>query len=322
MAHLHSTHSDGTGTVAQIAKAARRAGVDVVLLTDHDTLAAQRSGEEGWHGDVLVLVGMEITPKDQDHYLAFGITEEVSASLPPADACAAVRAAGGFGFAAHPFALGSDAFKRAGYPYTALDSEDLHGIELWSIVSDTGSQFRSKLDLLRFLLRPDSMIKAPPEVNMREWDRLCSTRPTVAIGGIDAHQIGLRIGPFVPLRLMAYHRSFRLLRTHVLCDEPPNGDLDHDRGLVYGALREGRCYLARDSLADATGFRFEADGSGTYRAHTPHPARIRLLRDGTEVASASGTTLEHAAEGPGAYRIEAWLGDRLWVASNPVYARP
>ena len=31
--HLHSLHSDGTGTVDEIVRAARRAGVDVVLLT-------------------------------------------------------------------------------------------------------------------------------------------------------------------------------------------------------------------------------------------------------------------------------------------------
>ncbi|MGH2783367.1 MAG: hypothetical protein ACRDLA_18525, partial [Thermoleophilaceae bacterium] len=49
--HLHSTHSDGTGTVPQIARAARRAKADVVLLTDHDTLEARRRGEEGWYGD-------------------------------------------------------------------------------------------------------------------------------------------------------------------------------------------------------------------------------------------------------------------------------
>ena len=60
--HLHSVHSDGTGTVAQIAAAARRAGVDVVLLTDHDTLEARRRGEEGWHGPVLVCVGSEVSP--------------------------------------------------------------------------------------------------------------------------------------------------------------------------------------------------------------------------------------------------------------------
>ena len=61
--HLHSTYSDGTGTVKQIARAGRRARADVVLLTDHDTLAAKRNGEEGWYGDVLLLVGTEVSPR-------------------------------------------------------------------------------------------------------------------------------------------------------------------------------------------------------------------------------------------------------------------
>lgn len=323
--HVHSTHSDGTGTVAQIAKAAARAGADVVLLTDHDTLAAREAGEEGWHGDVLVLVGEEITPVDQDHYLAFGIERTVSRRLPPAEACAAVRAAGGFGFAAHPFAPGSEPFKRGGYPYTALDCEALHGIELWSIVGDTGSQFRKRRDLLRFLAAPNRFVRHPPEVNMREWDRLCAARRTVAVGGLDAHQIGIRIAGRVPLRLMGYHRTFRILRTHVLAPE-------RTPAAVYDALREGRCYLARDGLADATGFTFSADGipmgaetdagTLTLRAGTPRSARIRLLRDGREIAAADGTDLAHTVSGPGVFRVEAWLGGRLWIASNPVYARP
>src|SRR3954468_6173565 len=65
--HVHPNHSDGSGTVAQIARAARRAGIDVVLLTDHDTLAAKRAGEERWYDDVLVLVGEEVSPTDRDH---------------------------------------------------------------------------------------------------------------------------------------------------------------------------------------------------------------------------------------------------------------
>ena len=59
--HVHSTYSDGTGTVPEIAAAAGRNGVDVVLLTDHDTLAARRRGEERWHDSVLVLVGEEVS---------------------------------------------------------------------------------------------------------------------------------------------------------------------------------------------------------------------------------------------------------------------
>ena len=42
--HLHSLYSDGTGTVPEIVRAARRARADVVLLTDHDTLEAKHRG--------------------------------------------------------------------------------------------------------------------------------------------------------------------------------------------------------------------------------------------------------------------------------------
>src|SRR5947207_3349753 len=156
--HLHSVHSDGTGTVDQIAAAARRAGVDVVLLTDHDTLEARRRGEEGWHGPVLVCVGTEVSPLGHDHYLAFGLEREVD------------------------------------------------------------------------------------------------------LRGLDAHQLGLRIAGRVPLRLMAYRRSFSFLRTHLLLDRPFTGDADRDRDAVYAALRAGRCYLAMDRLAPAEGFAFGGDG--------------------------------------------------------------
>ena len=70
--HLHSLYSDGTGTVQEIARAGEANGLDFVLLTDHDTLEARDRGEEGWHGKVLLLVGEEVSPKGQDHFLAFG----------------------------------------------------------------------------------------------------------------------------------------------------------------------------------------------------------------------------------------------------------
>src|SRR2546421_2098031 len=93
--HVHSTYSDGTGTVPQIARAAARAGVDVVLLTDHDTLEARRRGEERWYGDVLVLVGEEVSPTDRDHFLAFGIEREIGRRLSGPEICRAVEDAGG-----------------------------------------------------------------------------------------------------------------------------------------------------------------------------------------------------------------------------------
>src|SRR4051794_40058991 len=250
--HLHSTYSDGTGTVAQIARAASRAGVDVVLLTDHDTLA----GEEGWYDDVLVLVGEEVTPPNRDHFLAFDIEERVSSRLSGPEICDAVRAQGGFGFAAHPWSRGNEHFKRSGYPWGELDC--LEGVELWSFLNDTAEKVRSVRDVLRMVFRPQSIIGGPPEDNLRDWDRLCQAKRVVAVGGLDAHQFGIRVGGHVPIRLMGYKRTFKQLHTHVLVDAPLAHDLAADRTPVYEALREGRCYIANDLVADARGFAFWA----------------------------------------------------------------
>ena len=77
-----------------------------------------------------------------------------------------------------------------------------------------------------------------------------------------------------------------------------------------------------DSLAPARGFTFESDGE-TLQVRLPRAARIRLLRDGTEVATVSGRRLDHPVTGPGAYRVEAYLPaygrERTWILSNPIY---
>ncbi|HEU0024855.1 MAG TPA: CehA/McbA family metallohydrolase [Thermoleophilaceae bacterium] len=336
--HLHSLYSDGTGTVRQIVRAGRRAGVDVVMLTDHDTLEAKRQGHEGWHDGVLLLVGEEVSPPRRDHCLAFGIEHEIDRGLGAAAILREIRAAGGLGFAAHPFSRGSRRFKRGGdgMPFAGLESEDLHGIELWSFVTDTAETFESIRDALRFIVSPGRVLDHPPRRNLQEWDRLCRRRPVVALGGLDAHQVGKRIGPVVPFRLMAYHRSFRYLRTHVLCEQAPTGELDHDRAQVYSALRDGRCYLAMDSLAPARGFDFTAGelrmgseaaaGRRTVRVSVPAPAHLRLLRDGDPIATVGSTTeLTERIGEPGVYRAEAWLEahgrPRTWIVSNPIYLR-
>jgi predicted metal-dependent phosphoesterase TrpH len=45
--HVHSTYSDGTATIAELAAAAAAAGADALLLADHDSLQARR---DGWQG--------------------------------------------------------------------------------------------------------------------------------------------------------------------------------------------------------------------------------------------------------------------------------
>jgi hypothetical protein len=340
--HCHSTYSDGTGTVREIAAAARANDLDYLLLTDHDTLAAAQNGEEGWHDSVLLLVGVEVSPYRRNHYLAFGLAEPIDhRELTPAEIVARVNDAGGFGFLAHPFSRGSERFKRGGQgmPWGDLDADGYTGMELWSFVTDSAERVNSIRDLLWFVLAPQRFLDHPPQRNLAEWDRLCRRRRCVAFGGVDAHQIGIRVAGHVPLRLMAYKRSFRHLRTHLLVPEPLRHELEADRAGVFGALRAGHAFLAVDSVAPAQGFRFWAEdgervlwmgdegpaGALTVRGTFPAQARWRLVRDGTEVATGSGTSLEHRAEGAGVYRLEAYREargrERSWVLSNPVYLR-
>jgi predicted metal-dependent phosphoesterase TrpH len=106
VAHVHSTYSDGTATVPELLEAARDAGAGAVLLADHDTLGARRDGWDGMHAGVLLLVGAEVSPEG-GHYLALGIDQEIPrVGRTPREIVAAVRAAGGVGFAAHPFSEG------------------------------------------------------------------------------------------------------------------------------------------------------------------------------------------------------------------------
>jgi len=336
--HCHSTYSDGTGTVPQIAAAARRAGADAVLLTDHDTLAALHRGEEGWYGTVLVCVGLEVSPEGRNHYLAFGLSEPIDhTGMSAGEIAAAVAAAGGFGFAAHPFSRGSERFRRArGMPWDELEA--VTGIELWSWVTDTGERIGSVRDVARFVARPERVVDHPPATNLSAWDGLTAVRPVAAIGGVDAHQIGVRVGGRVPLRLMGYHRSFRHLRTHVLLDGPVSGDGVRDRDAIYAALRAGRCYLAIDSIAPARGFRFQALGprgevqaemggaasvGDALIAHVPQPATLRLFHAGRLLSEGYGVSLSREAVEPGAYRVEAHLPaygkQRTWILSNPIY---
>jgi hypothetical protein len=46
VAHVHSTYSDGTATVAELVQTTAEVGADCLLLTDHDTLEARRRGED------------------------------------------------------------------------------------------------------------------------------------------------------------------------------------------------------------------------------------------------------------------------------------
>ncbi|MFI9806412.1 CehA/McbA family metallohydrolase [Streptomyces sp. NPDC052301] len=69
--HLHSWHSDGRRTPAEIAALARAAGLDFVNSSDHNTNAAHAHWADAAGDDLLVLLGEEVTTRN-GHVLALG----------------------------------------------------------------------------------------------------------------------------------------------------------------------------------------------------------------------------------------------------------
>ena len=74
--HPHSTASDGTDPPAEVMRRARAAGLDVIALTDHDTLAghdeARRAAPEG----LSLVTGMELSAR-------LDVAQRAPAQLPP-----------------------------------------------------------------------------------------------------------------------------------------------------------------------------------------------------------------------------------------------
>ena len=102
--HAHSVHSDGSLGVAELAAAAVRSRLDVLAVTDHNTVSHHASlpGIGSQYG-VTLIAGQEVTT-DRGHANAFGDIGWVDFRRPAQAWVSAVAAAGGLLSINHPLA--------------------------------------------------------------------------------------------------------------------------------------------------------------------------------------------------------------------------
>ncbi len=65
--HSHSTASDGTDAPAEVMRRAAAAGLDVIALTDHDTVAGHREAVGALPAGLTLLPGMELSCRLEGH---------------------------------------------------------------------------------------------------------------------------------------------------------------------------------------------------------------------------------------------------------------
>jgi len=103
--HTHTDASDGWPTPLQLVEhAARRAGLDVMAVTDHDTIeGALRAAEYAARRSKLqVVVGEEVSSLD-GHIIGLFLEHRVKPGMSAAATVHAIHDQGGIAIAAHPF---------------------------------------------------------------------------------------------------------------------------------------------------------------------------------------------------------------------------
>lgn len=345
--HIHSNRSDGSGSVAEIAAAAGRAGLQFIILTDHGD-GTRPPEAPAYRSGVLTLDGVELNTTG-GHLAAIGLP---AAPYPiagtPEDVIEDVHRLGGFGVVTHP-----------GSPRPSLAWQDwaapIDGLE-W-INGDSEWRDEPRLPIARalftYLVRaPQSMARLldRPESVLRRWDELAATRTIVGLAGADAHaRLGISQrtdpdGAAFHVRLPGYESSFRTFSNHVALDGPLSGDARVDAARLIAALRAGHSYSVIDALAAPGSLTFSAtsgaqsaqagdripiDGDVLLRATASAPpgTTLVLLRAGQRIHEVTDGPLEtNGGKDPGVYRIEAYTakppgGPSVpWIVSNPIYA--
>ena len=349
--HVHTSYSDGAKLHADIARDAIAAGLDFLIITDHNVWV---EGLEGYYGDekegkVLMLVGEEVHDvrrrPQANHSLVFGAEREMAPFADdPQHLIDTTNETGGFCFLAHPFEIGSTVLK--GGELAPLGWEDWEvdgyaGLEIWNYMSEFKSHLSGKVAAIRAAFQPQRYISGPFRKTMEKWDELlASGRRIACIGGGDAHGKTYHLGQ-LKRTLFPYSFLFRALNTHILT-KALNGDLERDKRLVLTALRQGNGWVGYDGIGATNGFRFTAQalkkqatmgdvlqlrkGGVTFQVTSPGPGHIRLLRHGQVLAeTAEGPHLMYQTDEPGAYRVEVFTRfagkKRGWIYSNPIYIR-
>ncbi len=351
--HNHSTYSDGLSDIPTVMDAAKEAGVDFVLMADHNTVQPLRDGWQERYADAspFLLVGTEVTVEGGRFLLALDVPPEYEPviGVSAQTGIDTIRAHRGFPLISLPFDLK--------HPFEDWSVSGYEGLEVlnFSTIARRHINFLSLVWILivrRFggMMAVIRMMASRPDAALLRWDSLTRNggRQVVGIGSLDAHARMKMFGKMYSIP--TYADSFRACQTHVLV---PDGVAGAERiPAVNAALRAGRCYFSYDCLGDPTNFRFVATQEGKddtaaavmgerlsvapgdavrFTASVPgESVLLRLYRDGKPVASSVGGTLSVMLPAQaGAYRIEAyWFGGRLgalflgvrpWVYSNPIY---
>src|SRR6266851_1361334 len=146
--HCHTLASDGMVTPAELVDAAVGSGLDLIAITDHDTMASAREVvERGQAAGIAVVAGQEVTTAwpAQSHILGWFLEKPIKRGMSVADTVTAIHDQGGLVIIPHPFmpvyfgSIQPDMLRRL------IDKEPVDGLEVM-FTAPAGARRRKMLD--------------------------------------------------------------------------------------------------------------------------------------------------------------------------------
>ncbi|MGH2345776.1 MAG: CehA/McbA family metallohydrolase [Chloroflexota bacterium] len=301
--HMHTHHSDGQWSVAELWQAIQQRSLDFFVLTDHNTLTGLAEVATLDTGRVLPIPGMEVTMR-KGHMLAIGADTLIDwwvgrDGRTIADVVDDIHAAGAAAIVAHPGADGSPICHGCRWEMANVDPRRIDAVEVWN------SPWQLDEDNDNSMIFYDAWLARGYRVPLSGGSDEHGGRPTFAHG--------------VPTTYV-YARE---LSREAIVEGIRAGRMVVSSGptLRLTAQAGGAAAMPGDTLPAAGPFRLEASV-----ADLDVPARLILLGNGEVLAAqpleAGGTCLYTSNQpDPGWYRAELRNldGTAMLAIASPIF---
>jgi Predicted metal-dependent phosphoesterases (PHP family) len=340
--HIHSAFShDGTTDITKIIKSAQKCRVDFIVVTDHFNIKTKEEGFEGWHGNLLVIAGEEISPY-HNHYLAVGIKKTILASADenPQNYIDAVKKDSAAGLIAHPDHSGTKTFNVRSFAWKNWNVTGYDSISIWDLMTDWQEKLTSYFKAFFAFLFPAFVLSGPKKETLERWDLLNSDPERVKLisgyGEIDNHNTNKKVFG-LNFKIFPFDFAFKTVSTHILLEEPLSNDVELAKKQIVDAIKSSRLYIAQEKWNAAKGFKFYISDAGKNAysgdditisqsavicVKLPQKALIKILRNGEVLFSAFSDSIEELITESGVYRAEVYRKRifflKPWIYSNHI----
>ncbi|MBR6126960.1 PHP domain-containing protein [bacterium] len=336
--HIHSTLSDGTGDIDLITRAAKKSGLDFIIVTDHNYYDI----DEGIINGVYVIKGEEISPSDCNHYLAFGTKEKIDFCDNPQTYIDEVRAQGGFGFAAHPDEGICDNGEKRKNSYHCIPWTDKSikpdGVEIWNWFSSWADSLndRNIFTLAYSYLFKHNLVGNPKNRTLKWWDDLNNESEKIvpALGGVDAHALKIK-KYIIPVTIFPYETCFKTITNIIHLKEELSKDFQMAKNQILNAIKNGnntivnryiskelpQIYIKDSQNTRSFGEETELSKDLCIHFESKRFMEVRLVYNGKEVEKIETNNIKIPVTKSGKYRIEVLYKGKGFLYTNPFYVK-